>query len=145
MSYSRPDQCEGFVFDLSQVRLDDAVPLPVRKLFEAARGALVFSVMFYPLLTLGAEQLLRVLETSLVFKCQQMNAPDIGKFSQRVEWLRKHKAISTDDEVRWKQLVELRNEASHPKDQMIFGLAQALTILDATVELVDLLFAQAVK
>jgi hypothetical protein len=50
------------------------VPLNIRKLFETARGNLIYSLMFYPLLTLGAEQLFRVLETSASAKCKEVNA-----------------------------------------------------------------------
>jgi hypothetical protein len=143
MSYSSRSQPEGFVFDICQKNLSEAVPLPVRKLYETARGALAYSVVFYPLLTLGAEQLLRVIDSATLHKCEQMNAPDIGKFFQRIEWLRKHKAIPESEEPRSKQVVELRNQASHPTDQMIFNLPMALTLLDLTVELVESLFPMA--
>ena len=140
MSYSPPNQCEGLVHDLCQEHLDPAVPLPIRKLFETARGALVYSVVFYPLLTLGAEQLLRVFETAVSIKCELMNAPEIWKFPQKVDWLVKHGAIAKDESARWNTVVQLRNEASHPKDQMIFNLAMTLTILDLADELINTLF-----
>jgi hypothetical protein len=142
MSYSSPNQCEGFVYDLCEKHLDVSVPLPVRKLFETARGALVYGVVFYPLLTLGAEQLLRVFETAVSMKCELMNAPEIWKFSQKISWLVKHSAIPRIDEDRWDIVVRLRNEASHPKDQQIFNLAMTLTILDLAAELINPLFVE---
>jgi hypothetical protein len=141
MSMSRSNQPEGFVYDLCQLNLSSSVPQPVRKLFETARGALVYSAMFYPLLTLGTEQLLRVFETAASSKCIMMNAPKIRNFSLRVDWLVKHGIISTEDSVRWESIVKLRNDASHPKDQNIFNLAIMLTILESAIELIDALFA----
>jgi hypothetical protein len=140
MSYSSAVQHEGFIQDLIVMDLHDTVPLQVRKLYETARGALVYSVTFYPLLTLGSEQMLRVIDSATSHKCEQMKAPEIGKFFQRIEWLRKHKAIPASEESRWKVAVELRNRASHPTDQMIFNLPMALDVLDLTVELVNSLF-----
>ncbi len=141
MSYSSAVQHEGFVGDLCKMNLDDAVPVEVRKLFETARGALVYSVVFYPLLTLGAEQMLRVIDSATCHKCEQMNAPDIGSFFQRIEWLRKYKAIAVEDEPRWKEVVEMRNAASHPTDQSILNLATTLNVLGLTIELVNSLFS----
>jgi hypothetical protein len=37
-------------------------------------------------------------------------------------------------------VVELRNDASHPKDQKIFDLAMTLTILDLAEDLINPLF-----
>jgi hypothetical protein len=144
MSYSSSNQCEGFVHDICEKHLADTVPLPVRKLFETARGALVYSVVFYPLLTLGAEQLMRVFETAVSMKCERMSAPDIWKFPQKIAWLVKHAAIPKEEEDRWKMVVELRNDASHPKDQKIFDLAMTLTILDLAEDLINPLFAATV-
>src|SRR4051794_1449941 len=52
-----------------------SVPNEVRKLFEVARGALVYGYFFYPLYTLGGEQLLRVVECAASVKCDSLGAP----------------------------------------------------------------------
>ena len=70
-----------WVHDLLKVNLDPVVPLAIRKLFETARGTLVYGRMFYPLLTIGTEQVFRVLEAAATNKCMAMNAPaEIKKF-----------------------------------------------------------------
>ncbi|MGA2434026.1 MAG: hypothetical protein ABSG25_01935 [Bryobacteraceae bacterium] len=141
MSSSRPDPSEAWVYDLIRTDLNPGVPLPIRNLFETARGTLVYSLMFYPLLTLGAEQLFRVLEASASLKCKVMNAPPkINTFEKKVKWLAENGAITAEQQVRWKGVRIMRNEASHPKDQSIFSPCMALKILDKTVDLINPLF-----
>jgi len=142
MSSSRPDPSDAWVFDLTRTELDPAVPLPIRKLFETARGTLVYSLMFYPLLTLGAEQLFRVLEASASLKCKELTAPPkVRTFEKKIEWLEEKGAITAEEQPRWNAIRHMRNESSHPKDQSIFSPGMVLPILDATVELINPLFA----
>jgi hypothetical protein len=142
MSASRPDPSEAWVHDLSQITLTTNAPLAIRKLFETARGTLVYSLMFYPLLALGAEQLFRVLEASAAFKCNEMGAtPKRSRtFENKIDWLAEQGVIAAEDKPRWHAARHLRNDTSHPKDQNIYNLAMALTILDATVDLINPLF-----
>src|ERR1035437_5846580 len=65
-----------WVRDLLKVNLDPVVPLAIQKLFETARGTLVYGLMFYPLLTIGTEQLFRVLEAAATNKCMAMNVQE---------------------------------------------------------------------
>ena len=141
MSLSRPDPSEGWVADILRSELSAEVPLTIRKLFETARGTLIYSLMFYPLLTLGAEQLFRVLEASASLKCKAMNAPSkIRTFETKLSWLGENNSITTDQQIRWKAIRHMRNEASHPKDQSTFSPSMALIVLDATVDLINPLF-----
>ena len=48
-------------------RLGPNVPSDVVALFEVARGAMIYGWFFYPIITLGAEQCLRVLEAGVKF------------------------------------------------------------------------------
>jgi hypothetical protein len=44
--------------------------------------------MFYPLLTIGTEQIFRALEAAVTNKCVAMNAPRKKKtFIDKIEWL----------------------------------------------------------
>ncbi|TAL03302.1 MAG: hypothetical protein EPO08_04480 [Rhodospirillaceae bacterium] len=56
---------EAWLNGLTDVSLKLSVPLSVRRLFEVARGTMAYSLMFYPLMTVGAEQLFRVVETAV--------------------------------------------------------------------------------
>lgn len=141
MSSSLPKPSDAWVFDLSQRELDLVVPLNVRRLFEIARGSLAYSLMFYPLLTLGTEQMFRVFEAALTTKCANLGSPaTVKSFAKKIEWLTTSGAIAAHDRVRWTAIRHLRNEASHPKDQSIFRPSEALHIVDATIELINPLF-----
>src|SRR6185503_17220762 len=98
MSSSKPDPSEAWVFDLVRSELNVAVPLPVRKLFEVARGTLVYSLMFYPLLTLGTEQIFRVFDVAISEKCKQLNAPaKVNVFADKITWLAKQGVIESHE------------------------------------------------
>jgi hypothetical protein len=75
ISLSGSDPASGWVEDLTRMELDATIPLSILKIFEVARGTLIYGLMFYPLLTLGAEQLFRVLETAASIQCHTLNAP----------------------------------------------------------------------
>lgn len=141
MSASRPDPSEAWVHDLIQTELDPAVPLSIRKLFEIARGTLVYSLMFYPLLTLGTEQMFRVFDAAVSAKCNAMRAPSkVNRFAEKIEWLVQLGVIPPEQQPRWNAIRHLRNAASHPADQSILPPAEALNVLDIAVELIDPLF-----
>jgi hypothetical protein len=142
MSSSLSDPSQAWVHDLLQTKLDPAVPVSIRRLFETARGTLVYSLMFYPLLTLGIEQMLRVFEASVSERCNSMTAPGkIKRFADKIEWLVERTVIPPEQQSRWNAIRHLRNEASHPKDQSILPPGEALTILDIAIELINPLFA----
>jgi hypothetical protein len=102
MSCSRSDPSEAWVHDLIQTELDPAVPLPIRKLFEIARGTLVYSLMFYPLLTLGTEQMFRVFDASVSAKCKEMKAPSkVQRFADKIKWLGERAVISPEQQSRF--------------------------------------------
>ncbi len=131
MSSSRPDPSEVWVFDIVRSDLDPEVPLNIRRLFEIARGTLVYSLMFYPLLTLGTEQMFRVFEVSVTAKCKTLNVPaKVKTFADKINWLGEHAVIDRQDVTRWTAIRHLRNEASHPSDQSILPPNEALHIVD---------------
>src|SRR4051794_31750552 len=71
----RPTTIEDRVSDILKPTLSEAVPLEVRRLYEVARGAMVYGTLFYPLYTLAAEQLGRVAEAALSHKYASLNGP----------------------------------------------------------------------
>jgi hypothetical protein len=136
------DQSEAWLRTLLKISLDSSVPIAIRKLFEVARGTLVYGSMFYPLLTIGTEQIFRVFETAASHKCKAMNAPPkIKVFAAKIDWLAESGAVSSLDRSRWDAIRQLRNSASHPKDQYIYDPNITLNVLDGMVELVNRLFS----
>jgi hypothetical protein len=135
-------KCQAWVRNLSRTVLTTEAPLRIGKPFETARGTLVDSLIFYPLLAPGAEQLFRVLEASAAFKCNEMAAPPKRSrtFENKIEWLAEQGVIAAEDKPCWHAMRHLRNGTSHPKGQNIYNLAMALIIPDTTVDLINPLF-----
>lgn len=128
--------------DLVTSELDPSVPFPIRKQFEIARGSLVYSLMFYPLLTLGTEQMFRVFDAAISEKCKSMQAPSkIKVFANKIDWLASHGVIQAELQSRWHGIRQLRNEASHPVDQSILPPSEALTMVVIAIELINSLFS----
>jgi len=74
-------------------QLDPIVPGEVRTMFNVARGAMLYGCFFYPLYTLGTEQLYRVADAATWHRCRQLGkplpagGPKNETFKNRVTWL----------------------------------------------------------
>ena len=136
------DPSQAWVEEVLSYDLAPSVPITVRRLFEIARGTLVYSLMYYPLLTLGSEQLMRVQEAAAAAKCKALGAPEnqTSNFDRQIRWLVKKRKISASDETPWHAARQLRNHASHPTDQSIFDPTMAISMLAGSVELISALF-----
>ncbi|HTV38344.1 MAG TPA: hypothetical protein VMF12_18085 [Xanthobacteraceae bacterium] len=136
------DPADAWVQDILKNELAESVPIAVRRLFEVARGTLVYGFFFYPLLTVGTEQIFRVADAATTIKCKSMTAPraKTKPFETRLEWLRDNNAFAESEYPRWDALREMRNTASHPCDQHILSPTPALQMLEATAELINRLF-----
>ncbi len=123
------------------VQLTDHAPLEVRKLFEVAKGSLCYGAFFYPLYTLGAEQLFRVLDTALDARCRLAGCqkPKMT-FADRIEWAAKRGLFDKSTAGRWQAARELRNQASHAERQSIYTPGMALEILHYTAGCINELF-----
>lgn len=141
----RPIVGNEWARDILDVELDAAVPQEVRRLFAVARGCLVYGYLFYPLYTLGVEQLFRVADAAVQHKCRQVGVlpetslENLG-FSNGVGHLAKHGAIPTGARKGWDSLVQLRNVASHPKNQAILPPAIVVGELCRIADEIDHLF-----
>lgn len=142
ISHSHQDPATGWVMDLSGAQLDRTVPFQVRKLFEVARGAMAYAIMFYPLLTLAIDQITRVMDAAAQEKCRLLGAPSgaLKSFHCSVDWLVSKSVVIGEDEAQWRIAVHLRNDASHPSDQSIYGPGMALQLLDWSVDMINSLF-----
>lgn len=126
------------------VELSEKAPLEVQRLFAVARGALVYGYFFYPLYSLGLEQVFRVAEAAVGHKCKQLDVPELKlekmRFQQRVAHLVKERVISPAAEPEWDTLRHLRNLASHPSDQTIVPTGVAIDMLRRIAAAIDALF-----
>lgn len=118
------------------------VPHEVRKLFEVARGSMIYGFFFYPLYALGVEQLARVAEASLTAKCQQSGAPKSAhSFQEKTVCLCKAHIISEKERPAWDAMREFRNEVFHPKDQNILPPAVGVRVLQDIASRINHLFS----
>lgn len=124
--------------------LIEAVPTEIKKLFEVARGALVYGYFFYPLYTLGLEQLFRVAEAAVTRKCKTMEAPPTiyeGPFQNKVHYLVEKKVIPNQKKEVWNAIRILRNIASHPQDQSIHAPGEVIGKIARIADEINSLFS----
>jgi|SRR5208283_1016659 len=122
-------------------QLNSDVPIEVRRLFEVARGAMVYSYFFYPLYTLAVDQLFRVGETALVLKSKKLGySKKDMRLSALIQFLKEKKVFDEMASKRWEALRFLRNKASHRQDQSIYWPAAALGILENITEDINALY-----
>jgi hypothetical protein len=120
------------------------VPEDLQRLFEVARGAMIYGYVFYPLCTLAAEQLFRVAEASITHKCKLLGTPKSKKsFNKKLEWLLDNGVISSSEFRLWDSVRTLRNIASHPEHQLIFTPGDAIEILENISKQINFLFSTA--
>jgi hypothetical protein len=132
---------------VNEVELDARVPREVRKAFTFSRGALCYAHWYYPALTLGMNDMLRIADFAVAEACKErgVNQPTRMKngkvryftFSQNIETLAKDAAIPTVDVRMWKIIRDARNRATHPAAQNIFGFPHAYDTLKLVRDLIN--------
>ena len=133
---------EEYLQHILSPKLHASVPSDVQALFEVARGAMVYGYFFYPLYTLAAEQLFRVVEAALAQKCKALGSPKSRRtFEKRIEWLVEEGFISRSESPRLHAARQMRNAASHPERQMILTPGNAIGILERAADDINSLFS----
>ena len=131
---------EDWIKFFSHPTLGPKVPEEIAKLLEVARGAMIYGWYFNPLLTLGDDQCWRIQETAVRVRCRQAGIPTYTTFDANIKALIKNGIISTTDERRLEAVRNLRNEASHPKKQLVFDPGRAQGSLNSVVDFLNGLF-----
>ena len=132
------------------IRLDPAVPADIARMFEAARGGMLYGYFFQPLMAMGAEQCYRVLESGVRARSVQAQLPvscadSQGKqhpltFGHNLRALVKQGVISATDLKRWQQAREMRDWVVAPENQTALTLDHGITALTRAAELLGALF-----
>jgi len=135
-------EIENRVKSVLEIGLKETTPPQICNLFDVAKGAMVYGIFFYPLYTLGMEQLTRVFEAAVSHKVGEIN-PRLSNMNLRpkVEWLIKRKLLPGPVPERWIALSELRNAFSHPRDQTLVGPPDARRMLRDLKAVIDHLFS----
>ena len=134
---------EDWVSIIYESELSANVPPETKRLFEVARGAMAYGYFFYPLFTLGCEQVYRVAESAASEKCKQLGASKkkVGVFKDKIEFLGSKGVLSTSSLQTWNAVRNLRNESSHPKQQTILTVGMAIPMMKLIVEEINSLFS----
>jgi hypothetical protein len=138
---SHPTTGEEWIREILFPKLDEKVPIEVKRLFEAARGAMAYGYFFYPLFTLSIEQLYRVVEASVAQKWKSKNMPKNKKtLNEKINWLMENNVISQDVGIQLHIIRKVRNSSSHPKDQTIISPGPAVNLLVMICTFINTLF-----
>lgn len=123
------------------IELSLTVPVEVMRLFETAKAALCYGWFYHSLYTLGMEQVSRVAETAVKFKCIEMGLyVEKQTFYATIKKLADRGIIQPDEEEYWHNLRELRNSGSHPDIQMILPPGVNITMVRGIARLISALF-----
>lgn len=140
--FGDPTPAEHYVNEILSPSIVGETPKDVRALFEVARGAMLYGYLFYPLFTLGSEQMYRVIETAVRFKCIELglSKKQAEWFAENIQFL-KDKAIVNDKYARKLGFIrKFRNWASHPDMQSIQVPGHAIVIARLTANMINMLF-----
>jgi hypothetical protein len=124
-------------------QLAPSVPPQIRDLYEVARGAMLYGTRFYPLFTLGLEQVARVAEAAAMAKATLVGIP-LGRrttFSRVLDDLLTKDILTKKEHAEWSLIRELRNIASHPSQQTILPPGEATHILRSFTATMNRLFS----
>lgn len=132
------------------IRLDPTVDADIVRLFEAARGGMLYGYFFQPLMAMGVEQCYRVLEHGVRARCAEVALPvscadNQGKqhplsFSHNLRALVKRGLIPEADLKRWLQAKEMRDWVIAPEHQAALTLEHGVTALARAAELLGQLY-----
>ena len=138
----RPTTSDDWVVDILSPKLLETIPVEIQKLFEVARGILLYGYFFYPLYALGTEQLVRIAEAAISFKCKTLQAaPTFRTFEKKIDFLADNHVISQQEREGWHAIRKFRNEVSHPKNQTILPPGSAIGLLEYITDKINILFS----
>jgi len=125
-------------------QLSPEVPEAVR--FDIARGAILYGVCFYPLFTLGLEQILRVQEAAARARAVLLGVR-VGKrpYEKILDELHTRGLLSPEDHEAWTIRRRLRNLTTHADRASILLPAQAMDELTRVADSINRLFQPEAK
>jgi hypothetical protein len=113
-------------------QLAAGVPHSVRRLFDGARGALIYGYFYYALCMMGAVALFRVGEAALAVKrseLEQGTTPRRPSFDDDLQWLASQGVVQSAD---WQRIAAARNSMAYlPSEDVLPLLEQVVAQLNA--------------
>jgi hypothetical protein len=123
------------------VELSPPVPDTVRDQVEIARGAMTYGSLFYPLFTLGLEQLFRVTESAARAKAGQLGMSTGRKYHEILADLRAAHTLTDTEYREWTAVRQFRNVTTHATEAMVLAPGAAIGMFTRIVESINRLFA----
>jgi len=134
---------EEFLSYIFQPSIGEHVSDDVRRLFEAARGALCYGFYFYPLFMLGFERACGAAEAAARSRAREFGANERTSFFGCVELLAKSGVLSAPQKAQWDAIRTIRNQAAHPKMQQIMMPGPCISMLPVIAAAINDLCAAA--
>ena len=132
---------EEYLTDILCHNLGDHVCEDIHRLFEVAKGTMTYGYYYYPIFTAAAEQLFRILESSVSHVCKIVDCPtSIRTYYSKIDWLTQQGIIGNDEKDRWDSSRQLRNSRSHPEHQMILTPGSTIGLLSSITDEINSLF-----
>lgn len=122
------------------LHLSTKVPGEVRALFNVARGACLYGYFYYPMYTLGMEQMYRVGEAAITHKCGELELPTKASLARKIQRLVALNVLNEREAEGWGILRRLRNWASHPQQPSVVPPGQVLQQIRRLIRQVDALY-----
>jgi hypothetical protein len=133
---------QGLIELILEPKLDNSVPEDIIEMFEVARSAIVYGYYYYPLYTLGAEQIYRVGESAVRHKLDSIKIKNnTQKFANCIDLLKDNLCIDMISYNRWDSVRRLRNSSSHSKNRSIFPPIMIIGLMKVFVEETNRLFS----
>lgn len=136
---------EDWVQTILAVKVFSDIPAEVFRLFTVAQSAMIYGYFYYPLFTLGTEQLARVGEAAIRHKCMAHYIPVVTPMWERslsalLRDLSQAHLLTDAEHEWWMSLRSYRNVASHPLDQAVLSPGFPIDLLQTVARAIDRLF-----
>ena len=132
----------GWTERLLAVQVSPGVPDAVRDQIAIARGAMIYGSLFYPLFTLGLEQLFRITESAARAKAVQLNMPKDRNYHAILTDFHAAGALTDDEHREWTGVRRFRNATTHADQAMILAPGAALGMFATIVASINRLFSR---
>lgn len=142
----QPFSLKDYLKYIMALKLNKNVPRDIQAMFEVVKGAMAYGYYYYPLFWLAAEQVFKIAESALLFKCKEMGAPKSKfRFAEMINWLTKKGIIHESEKDIWDAIRQLRNISYHPEQLMIFPPNMAIGTIHRILEKINIIFSESDK
>lgn len=136
---------EAWVTNFLSFELDTDLPSYLIEMFDRAQACIVYGCYYYPLLSLGSEELFRFQESALREAAKESGASKAiqsTSYVKLIDWAWRNGLLNECERDHWHAARTLRNSASHKVGTILVGPNDAVSTLQTTVKLTRALFMQ---